>query len=297
MDRITRYIATELALVFVISVSIMTMLMVMIFLIQEGTRENLTLVTIAELIPYTIPTALSFAIPGTCLFATCVVYGRMSAMNEIIAVKAQGVPPSRLIWPGIVIAFLLSLCTLYLNDLAVSWGKRGVYDVILNASAKTIYSVLSAEGSFSKDRMTIVVDRVEGDELIDAHFEVNGEPAKTQIQATRARIHVDQDQSSLVLQAEDPRIQLGDGTTFSQPGWRDFEIPLGNVTKREGPGRNPSSLPLRIMHSELQSQHKLLQQMQQKLAMRAAFEMASGNLMSLTSVTWRHDLEHLKSET
>ncbi len=144
MDRITRYIATELAIVFAISASIMTMLMLMVFLVQEGTRESLTLGTIAELVPYTIPTALSFAIPGTCLFATCVVYGRMSAMNEIIAVKAQGIPPSRLIWPGLIIAFLLSLCTLYLNDLAVSWGRKGVYNVILNASAKTIYSVLSA---------------------------------------------------------------------------------------------------------------------------------------------------------
>ena len=294
MNRITRYVITELAWVFVISVSVMTILMVLIFLIQEGMRESLTLGTIVELIPYIVPTALSFAIPGTCLFATCVVYGRMSAMNEIVAVKAQGIPPSRLIWPGIVISFLLSLCTLYLNDLAVSWGRTGIYQVILNASAKTIYSVLEAQGSFSKEKMLIVVDDVQGEDLIGLHFVAYSDNSKMQIQAAKARISVDQKNSSLVVEAKDSRVQVGDGANFFMPNWKSFPIPLGNVTKREGPGQNPSSLPLREMAAELQRQTSQLQDMQRNLAITAAFEMAGGNVMGLTSARWNqkhHDLE------
>ncbi len=294
MNRITRYVVTELAWVFVISVSVMTILMVLIFLIQEGMRESLTLGTIVELIPYIVPTALSFAIPGTCLFATCVVYGRMAAMNEIVAVKAQGIPPSRLIWPGIVISFLLSLCTLYLNDMAVSWGRNGIYQVILNASAKTIYSVLDAQGSFSKEKMLIVVDDVAGEDLIGLHFVAYSDNSKMQIQAAKARISVDQKTSSLVVEAKDSRVQVGDGANFFMPNWKSFPIPLGNVTKREGPGQNPSSLPLREMAAELQRQTSQLQDMQRNLAITAAFEMAGGNVMGLTSAGWNqkhYDLE------
>ena len=142
MNRITRYVVWELLKTFSITLTVMTVMMVMVFLIQEGPRENLTPGTILELVPYTIPTALSFAIPGTILFAACIVYGRMSAANEIVAIKAIGISPAVVIWPGLFVAILLSLFTVYMNDMSVAWGRQGIYRVILQSSAKTIYSVL-----------------------------------------------------------------------------------------------------------------------------------------------------------
>ena len=295
MNRITRYVITEFLMVFAISVTVMTLLMVLIFLIQDGLRENLTLGTIAELIPYTIPTALSFAIPGTCLFATCIVYGRLSATNEIVAIKAQGIPPSRLIFPGLVLSFLLSLCTLYLNDLSVSWGRAGIYNVIVNASAKTIYSVLGATGSFSKDKFNIVVDDIDGDDLIHPVFEVWQNGTRTQIQAEKAQICVDKDDAKLVLRVQKARIQSGDDITFESPS-REIRIGLGSVTKREGTGRSPSNLPLRVMASELNRQKVFLANMQRQLAMNVAFDLAGGNMLELTSRKWRQKHQDLETE-
>ena len=297
MNRITRYVLFELSSVFAISVTVMTLLMVLVFLVQEGMRENLTLETIAELIPYTIPTALSFAIPGTCLFATCIVYGRMSASNEIVAVKAQGIPPSRLIWPGLVLAFMFSLGTLYLNDLAVSWGRAGVYRVILNASAKTIYSVLGAQGSFSKEKISILVDGVEGDELINPNIEafVN-ETDKAYIQAERAKIHVDQENASLVLTVKNARVKYGDNVSFETP-LHSIPFPLGNVTKRGGPGRSPSNLPLRDMRSELEYQIGYLSEMRRNMATEAAMQLAGGDFMGITKASWNRKRLDLETET
>ena len=103
MSRITRYVIFELLKTFLLTLSAMTLMMVLVFLIQEGVREKLSVTAILELIPYVIPTSLSFAIPGTVLFAASIVYGRMSAKNEIIAIKAMGIPPSRIIVPGLAI--------------------------------------------------------------------------------------------------------------------------------------------------------------------------------------------------
>ena len=201
MSRITRYVVGELLKTFIVTLAVMTVMMVMVFLVQEAMRENLTPTTILELIPYTIPTALSFAIPGTILFAACIVYGRMSATNEILAVKAMGISPVVVIWPGLVIAILLSLLTVYMNDISVAWGRRGVYRVVLDSSARTIYSVLNAQGSFNKGQVSIVVDDVQGPNLINPHIEKTSENPedRLRIHAEMARIRVDPRKHQLVL--------------------------------------------------------------------------------------------------
>ena len=297
MNRITRYVIYELLSVFVVSVGVMTALMVLVFLIQEGMRESLTIGTIAELVPYTIPTALSFAIPGTCLFATCIVYGRMSASNEIVAIKSQGVTPSRVIWPGLVISFLLSLGTLYINDIAVSCGRSGVYQVILNASAKTIYSVLQAQGSFHKEKISILVDDVQGEELVNANIEAFiNDTDKAYIQAERARLYVNPDSSELVLAVDNARIKVGDRVSFFTPSDK-IPFPLGNVTKREGPGRSPSNLPLSTMTKELNKQKFHLASLRKEMAMESGFQMVGGDFMSMSSKIWNKKLLQLETET
>ena len=43
-------------------------------------------------IPLLIPNTLPYTLPTTTLFATCVIYGRLAHDNEILAVKAAGIP-------------------------------------------------------------------------------------------------------------------------------------------------------------------------------------------------------------
>ncbi|MFM7563297.1 MAG: LptF/LptG family permease, partial [Planctomycetota bacterium] len=211
MSCITRHVVSELLKAFALALSAMTTLMVMIFLVQEAWREKLTVTAILQLLPYTLPTALCFAIPGTILFAATVVYGRMSASNEVVAVKALGIPPIKLIIPGLILAFLMSLLTVYLNDLSVSWGRRGIYRVILHSSAQSIYSMLRSEGTFSKGKIYIDVDEIRGQDLINPFIvRQEDDPKDTlQIRAERARILVDPKEDQLVIQLLNATIMLG----------------------------------------------------------------------------------------
>lgn len=271
----------------------------MLFLVQEALRENLTLDTIVELIPYTIPTALSFAIPGTILFAVCIVFGRMSAANEIVAIKAQGIPPSRVVWPAIVLAFLLSLFTLYLNDVAASWGRSGVYRVILNASAKTIYSVLGSQGSFSKGSMTIVVDDVQGDILINPHVEkLSKKGDGLQVRAEQAQLLVDPEQNALIFRVKNAIIEVGEKSDpiLMTVDKEDIPIPLGDVTKKTGSSNSPSNMALRDMQQESVLQEMRIKNRKQDMAMKAAFQMVGGNMMALTSPEWKTELKDLKTD-
>ena len=298
MSRITRYVLWELLKTFTVTLTVMTVMMVMVFLIQEAMRENLTPETILELVPYTIPMALNFAIPGTILFATCIVYGRMSATNEIVALKSMGVSPTVVIWPGIILSVLLSLVTVYMNDISVHWGRKGVYRVVLHSSAKTIYSVLQAQGSFNKGNMSIVVDDVQGKNLIRPHIERSSEnPAdRIRIQAEMARIEVDPVKEKLVFQLQNGRIEYGDEVVM-HVAQKDFEVDLSDTTKKRGAnGTSPSNLPLRDMASESVLQTRVIKAKRQELSTRAAYELLSGNLIGLTHPVWNEEKIKLRKE-
>jgi lipopolysaccharide export system permease protein len=288
----------ELLKTFSISLTVMTVMMVMVFLVQEGLRENLTPGTILELVPYTIPTALSFAIPGTILFASCIVYGRMSAANEIVAIKAMGISPAVVIWPGLFVAILLSLLTVYMNDISVAWGRRGIYRVVLQSSAKTIYSVLNAQGSFNRGNMSIVVDDVQGENLINPHIERSSDNPedRLRIHAEMARIKVDPTENKLVFQIQNGRIEYGDQVTVSI-AHKDIWVPLGDVTKKRGAdGSSPSNLPLSMIQQEMQIQEQVIQNMRRQLSMVAATQMLGGNMLGLADPTWQLDILKLDNE-
>ena len=83
--------------------------------VREAYSQGLGLKQILLLIPYILPDSLRFAVPGTILFATCSVYGRMASTNEVVAIKAQGISPWAIIWPTFVFAFLLSVVAVWLE--------------------------------------------------------------------------------------------------------------------------------------------------------------------------------------
>ncbi len=61
---------------------------------------------ILKLIPYMIPASLPYTVPVSLLFAATVVYGRLAADNEVIAVKTAGLSAMVLIWPSILLALV-----------------------------------------------------------------------------------------------------------------------------------------------------------------------------------------------
>lgn len=105
MGILQRYIVEELLKVFFLSLFALTSLLLFVGLGQQAIKEGLGFVALIQAVPYLLPNALRFAVPGTMLFAVCSVYGRVSASNELNAVKAAGISPMSLVAPGLVIAW------------------------------------------------------------------------------------------------------------------------------------------------------------------------------------------------
>ena len=144
----------------------MTMVILLAGIAQEAVRQGLGLLPILRLVPYFLPNALVYAVPGTILFAVCSVYGRMSADNEIVAAKSVGISPMAFLTPGLILAFLVSLTAVWLNDVAASWGQRGVDRVVLQSVEQIAYGLLRTHRVYSTNRFSINVVNIEGRKLI-----------------------------------------------------------------------------------------------------------------------------------
>ncbi len=170
MRILTRYIVFDLLKVFLFTLVSMTVFVFLVLVGKEAVENGLGLVPILRMVPYMLPQAMQFAVPGTMLLATTSVYGRIASSNEIVAVKSLGISPMVMVWPTLILATLVSFSAVVLNDVAVSWGRGGVQRVILESLEEIIYGRLRTTRSYSNDQLKVSVQRVQGKRLIQPIF-------------------------------------------------------------------------------------------------------------------------------
>src|SRR2546421_11571747 len=109
-----RMIFGELVRVFALALVTLTGLFLLAGLVAEATQRGLAPSQVLTVIPLLIPNTLPYTIPATVLFATCVVYGRLSHDNEVTAVKAAGGHLGPLGAPSVLLGLLTAGGTLAL---------------------------------------------------------------------------------------------------------------------------------------------------------------------------------------
>src|SRR5437016_10280734 len=101
-------ILSELLKVFLLALIGLTGILLLAGVISEAMKNGFGPMQILVMIPLLLPSMLPFTLPTTTLFATCLVYGRLAADNEILALKAAGVHIVHVIWPALLLGSLAS---------------------------------------------------------------------------------------------------------------------------------------------------------------------------------------------
>ncbi len=296
MNLLSRYVLLELIKVFLVTVFGMTALMMLVGVVQEAVQQNLTPLTILQLIPFLIPKALFFAIPTTILFSACNVYARMSASNEIVAVKSMGQSPLVVVWPAIILSFLLSLITVILNDVAVPWGRQGAYRVILTSVERTIYAVLAADQKFNNGRLSFSVQEIDGRDLYGLKVQKFADDPKNgfRLVAEKARLTCDPVSNKLKVWIKNGTSQIGEQTTMVIDDGT-FDLELADATRKpKSIEDSPSMIPLHEIGKEYRNSGLMLAQKRRDLAMAASFQMLGGNLVGLTDPIWGPEFNELR---
>ena len=241
MKILSRYVLAELLQVFLVALSALTLFMLVVGLVKEAQQQGLGLLQIARLVPYVLPEAMRFAVPGTMLFAVASVFGRMSATNEITALKAAGISPMAAMWPAFVLAVAVSVVSVWLNDIAVSWGRDGIRRVIVSSVEEIIYGRLRQHRSYSAPNVSINVKHVEGRTLVRPTLSYQpdgGEPVT--VSAATAEMRADAAKGLLSITCRDGTLQIGDvKAVFPESITRD--IPLDTLSRKGSVSTSPSA--------------------------------------------------------
>jgi lipopolysaccharide export system permease protein len=212
-----RMILWELVKVFFLSLLAITGILLMAGIVAEASQQGLGPMQILAIIPLLIPSTLPYTLPATTLFATCVVYGRLAADNEILAIKAAGVNVMKVVWPGVLLGLVISLATMGLYYRIIPYTHLLMRTMFLNDVKEVLYTMLRKEKGINHPRIDFAmsVHDVQGRKLLDATFQHRG---KTNvlvhdfvIRAREAELEVNAAQKKLI-------VKMWDGEIWNQGG-------------------------------------------------------------------------------
>jgi lipopolysaccharide export system permease protein len=239
LSILQRTIFGELLRVFLLSLLGITGILLMAGIVAEATQHGLGPAQILSVIPLIIPSTLPYTIPATTLFATCVVYGRLAADNEIIAIKAAGIHLLKVVWPGIFLGGMMSGLTLGLYYDVIPSTHHQMRTMFLNDIEELLYTMLKRDRCIVQPRLSYVmfVRGVQGRKLQDAVFkrraprkkaDPNG-PVKYDIiaKAKEAEIRVDLPRRQILVHMNQCYVLNNDGKDvgfFENKVW-NVELP------------------------------------------------------------------------
>jgi lipopolysaccharide export system permease protein len=216
----------ELVKVFFLSFTALTGIVLMGGLVAEATQQGLGPLQILEIIPLFIPSLMPYILPTSTLFATCVVYGRLAADNEILAIKAAGVNMIKVVWPGVFLGLVVSAATLGLYYHLIPYTHHLMRTMFLGDVKEVLYAMLKRDKEFNNPRLpfNMLVRDVQGRRLIDATFQHRApdrdkRPDKDKhvhdfvIRAREAEIEVDLEHRKMIVHMHDGEITKVDQNT------------------------------------------------------------------------------------
>lgn len=158
---------------------------------------------------YLVPDMLRFTLPLAMLVATVLVFSRMSADNEIAAMKANGIGLWQIIAPGLVLSFILSGLCLVLSLQVTPGCRYRAEQLRWSALANSPLALLEPGGFVNVfPNCPIRVGRRDGDDLYDIHLFMLGKDGKKvqDITARRGRVVVHAEERMVYLELQDATV-------------------------------------------------------------------------------------------
>lgn len=162
---------------------------------------------------YVLPFSFTFTIPWGFLTALLLIFGRMSADNELIALKANGVSIPRVCVTVFVLAVILSGVCLWINTSVAPWAEQQMGRMIFQIATSNPMSMFSADEVVDQfpDRRVYIGGK-DGEKLKNIIvFELDERSNLTQVvHAHEGRLTPDPENQRLLLRLFDARFEQRD---------------------------------------------------------------------------------------
>jgi lipopolysaccharide export system permease protein len=230
MYILTRYVVTEVLKYFLLTLIGLTLIVTVVMGINEGLKRGLPPMVMFHVMPYMLPEMLVITLPVSLLLSVSIVYGRMTGTNEVVALKSLGINPMVIVWPVIVLAVLLSLGTIWMQEIAAVWCRPTYSRVIAESVEEIAYGMLRANHSCNNNnpKFSITVKGVEGEKLIEPTITIQDVKSGSTftVHAVEAELHTDRQAQTLNIFCRHLDVDMEDEIRFNDPAERCFSVPI-----------------------------------------------------------------------
>ena len=233
---IDRYLLTSLGVATLMGVSLLSLVLVLGNVFKEMLdlliNHNVPLETVFAFVAFVLPFSMTFTIPWGFLTAVLLVFGRLSADNEVIALRANGVSFSRIFVPVLAVAlFLVGVC-FWINIEVAPRAQYSMMNSLFRIATHDPSSMFQADEVVDQfpDRRIYVGAR-DGDSmknLIVFEIDERGIPSKV-VFAKTGTLTSDEEHQRLLLRVKDAHFEQRDAR---QPD--NVELIQQGITMREG---------------------------------------------------------------
>jgi lipopolysaccharide export system permease protein len=186
MRILRNYILKECTMPFIICLGVLTFIFLLGFLPQLANKvinKGVSLYAVSTALLYNVPVLLGFTLPIAALATVILTFGRLSSDNEIIAIRATGIPLSRILFPLVAVGVVLSLTLWVLNDRVIPHAYYAQRSILKETGAKNPTALLEP-GVFINDfaNHVLFIYRIEGNRLYNVRIyqpQPDGKPTRT----------------------------------------------------------------------------------------------------------------------
>src|SRR2546422_9085839 len=119
MKILAKYITRQAVVTLAMTVGVFTFVLLLGRILRQLSdmlaNRQIGLGVVGQFILLVMPPVLSFSLPMAMLATALLVFGRMSADNELTAIRASGIGLGRVAAPVILLATLMGFACLYIN--------------------------------------------------------------------------------------------------------------------------------------------------------------------------------------
>ncbi|MBI3795171.1 MAG: LptF/LptG family permease [Nitrospinae bacterium] len=230
MKILDKYIFIEIAKVFLMSLFILMSILILekINFISNLTRGSaMGAGELLKLIIYTSPAFLVVSIPLASMLASLTTFSRLSADNELTAMRAGGVSFMRLLWPVILASITWMTFSFWLSMEIMHKGNYLFNSQITSYVSKRITTALGERVFFDKfpNIIIYVSEKPPGENILKGVFiyDSSGADRPRFITARRGFLGT-LPNDNIALKLEDGYIYSGDAVSFRQITYRNYDV-------------------------------------------------------------------------
>lgn len=259
MKIIRKYILKECIVPFFLSLMILTCIFLLGNLVQLANmviNKGVAIETVGKVFLLYIPVLLGYTLPIACLISVIIGFSRLSADNEILALRACGIHVSRLLIPFIAIGLIMSLACIILNERVIPYAHHQQRMMLKNLGVKNPTALLES-GMFihAFEGQILFIHKIQDNNLynITIYQPQPDGPTRTIIARRGEFTPVPgKDQIKLKLidgTADEPNLEKAD--SFFKLNFDTYFMTLDLSKEKKEYSKKPKSMTLKELKSEI----------------------------------------------